>query len=343
MRKLGLLTLSLALVAVSFATFKIVNAQDGTIGTDITPAPSDEPSNFIIQQVDGKCPEGYLVAKDDNCIKYIPPIPLPEIIGEGGATPTTPPAAGGQTIPPTGVVTGVSGVGIVHPIDGKCPKGYTINTFESGEECVKPLLPTIIATPTKVAPGPLMQEEESAKTVIFSYGEGKGGKASEVTVKDRSTNEEARVTPTEGLRVIVSKPAEGPAGVVKEVSVEVLPLEMGIGEILITSQGAAASTKEKIKVEEDKIYMKEKELKVMPDTASEVAIKKLGEKYVEIELKDTGKGDEVQPVYEVKAKKKAKLFGLFGIKMTIETAVDAESGKVSKVKKPWWNFLASVD
>ncbi|MBS3099852.1 PepSY domain-containing protein [Candidatus Pacearchaeota archaeon] len=98
-----------------------------------------------------------------------------------------------------------------------------------------------------------------------------------------------------------------------------------------------ASTEEEIKTKDGKIYVNEKEIKIMPDTASEKAIAVLEmKKGVEIVLKDTGK-----PFYEIKGKKDSKLFRIFNKEMEVKTEIDAETGEIISVKKPWWAFLAS--
>ena len=89
------------------------------------------------------------------------------------------------------------------------------------------------------------------------------------------------------------------------------------------------------------------EIKIMPDTASERALERLRlkvcseENGCQIELKETGKGEEIRAVYEVKAQKQAKVFGLFKARMKVNAEVDAETGEVIKSKRPWWAFLAT--
>jgi len=90
---------------------------------------------------------------------------------------------------------------------------------------------------------------------------------------------------------------------------------------------------------------KERELKVMPETASEKAIEKLKlktcseENNCKIVLKEVGKEKEIRAVYEVSAEKEGWFLGLFKTKAKILTQIDAENGDVLKVKKPWWSFL----
>ena len=92
---------------------------------------------------------------------------------------------------------------------------------------------------------------------------------------------------------------------------------------------------------------KNAEIKVMPNTASERALKRLRlkvcseENGCQIELKEVGVGNKTQLAYELKTQRKSKVFGLFKAQMRVEAQVDAETGEIIQVKKPWWAFLAS--
>ncbi|MBU1051529.1 MAG: hypothetical protein KJ718_03170 [Nanoarchaeota archaeon] len=89
------------------------------------------------------------------------------------------------------------------------------------------------------------------------------------------------------------------------------------------------------------------EIKVMPNTASERALEKLRlkncveEEGCSIELKEVGQGEQAKLAYEINTQKQSKVFGLFGARMQVQAQVDAESGEIVRVKKPWWAFLAS--
>ncbi len=89
------------------------------------------------------------------------------------------------------------------------------------------------------------------------------------------------------------------------------------------------------------------EIKVMPDVASDVALKRLGlktcseENGCSIELKEVGAGDGAKLAYEVRTQRQSKFLGLFGAKMQVQAQVDAETGEVLNVNKPWWAFLAT--
>lgn len=89
------------------------------------------------------------------------------------------------------------------------------------------------------------------------------------------------------------------------------------------------------------------EIKIMPDTASETALQRLRlkncveEQGCSIELKEVGQGEKAKLAYEIKTQRESKVFGLFRARMNVEAQVDAETGKIIRVKKPWWAFLAS--
>lgn len=88
------------------------------------------------------------------------------------------------------------------------------------------------------------------------------------------------------------------------------------------------------------------EVKVMPDRASETALERLrlkncAEGECSIELKEVGQGEGARLAYEVKTQRSSMIFGLFGKRMDVEAQVDAETGEVIRVNKPWWAFLAS--
>ena len=99
---------------------------------------------------------------------------------------------------------------------------------------------------------------------------------------------------------------------------------------------AAVGTKDEITFKDEKIYLNDKEVKIMPDTASQKAINILElKKDIEIELKDTGK-----PTYEIIGMKEVRLFGFIKTEMPIKTEVNGETGNIENTERPWWSFLA---
>ncbi|MBR9705432.1 hypothetical protein GOV14_00190 [Candidatus Pacearchaeota archaeon] len=96
------------------------------------------------------------------------------------------------------------------------------------------------------------------------------------------------------------------------------------------------------------------EIKIMPSTASEKAIERLGELNFTVEFKEIVRGKKcaekggckiieegLVPTYVMTGEKKGKFLGLFKIKGKITTEINAETGEILSIKKPWWAFLAS--
>ncbi len=89
------------------------------------------------------------------------------------------------------------------------------------------------------------------------------------------------------------------------------------------------------------------EIKIMPDTASERALARLRLKVCNetrnctLELKQVGEGNQSRLAYEVQAERHSRILGLFQAKMEVRAQVDAETGEVISVGKPWWAFLAT--
>lgn len=86
------------------------------------------------------------------------------------------------------------------------------------------------------------------------------------------------------------------------------------------------------------------EIKVMPDKASETALQRLklqncGENCT-IELKEVGVGNQLKIAYELKTQRSARILGLFRARMEVRAQVDADTGEIIRVRKPWWAFLA---
>lgn len=85
-------------------------------------------------------------------------------------------------------------------------------------------------------------------------------------------------------------------------------------------------------------------IKVLPETAAaralEVMRAKCGERNCTVELKEVGKGDEARAVYDVEAEKESRILFILKKRMRVHAEVDAETGEVIKVRKPWWSFVA---
>jgi hypothetical protein len=89
------------------------------------------------------------------------------------------------------------------------------------------------------------------------------------------------------------------------------------------------------------------QIKIMPSVASATAIQRLRLKNCNesdnctIELKEVGNRNQTRAVYETRAQKKFKVFGLFKARGEVFMQIDAETGEEVKTKGPWWAWLAS--
>lgn len=88
------------------------------------------------------------------------------------------------------------------------------------------------------------------------------------------------------------------------------------------------------------------EMKVMPDTAAKRALEKLKLNRCEesegcvLELKEVPVGSAKKLAYQIQRERKARFLGIIPANMEVEATVDAETGDIISLKKPWWAFLA---
>jgi hypothetical protein len=125
------------------------------------------------------------------------------------------------------------------------------------------------------------------------------------------------------------------------------------GNVIIQTKGVNATTSVVITRNESGVFAnisgEERQIKYMPDEASEKALKRLKMKACNsdvncsIDLKEFGQEgkDMKKPFYDLRAKRESRLFGLFKKKMQVRAQVDAETGELIMIKKPWWAFMAS--
>jgi len=85
----------------------------------------------------------------------------------------------------------------------------------------------------------------------------------------------------------------------------------------------------------------DKEIKIMPNTASKIALSKLRSQNRTLELKEVGEGNDLSVVYFSEANKTVKFLGLFKLRYKLNAMIDSETGEVLELKdSPWWSFLA---
>jgi hypothetical protein len=116
------------------------------------------------------------------------------------------------------------------------------------------------------------------------------------------------------------------------------------GNTILQVKGIDASTQVTLyKADDGKLYAvkknnETKEVKMLPDQVKERIRERL-QKQLEnenITLDEDGN-------YRYEGKNKAKLFGLFSVKEKVNAEINAETGKVEKLQKPWWAFLAKEE
>lgn len=90
---------------------------------------------------------------------------------------------------------------------------------------------------------------------------------------------------------------------------------------------------------------KEKEIKVLPDRASEIAKARLKAKFGNnsLEIREIVHNNLPRVVYHLEGNSSGKFLGIFKTNMNVNTEVDAETGEVVVVNRPWWSFMVKQD
>lgn len=109
--------------------------------------------------------------------------------------------------------------------------------------------------------------------------------------------------------------------------------------ILVSNKIAARNTNNSFEVKKNRIYLRtekgDKEIKILPDMASETA-KEVGIGSIEdIELKSIRE----EPIYVAKGIKEGKLLAVIPVSLGIETEINADTGAIETIKKPWWDIF----
>lgn len=126
----------------------------------------------------------------------------------------------------------------------------------------------------------------------------------------------------------------------KELRVNDVPAQTDLNITAETDNEGKTKLKTKLK------NGQEKEIKIMPDTASERALERLRlkicseENNCTIQLKDVGSGETEKIQYEVQIERHSRILGIFQKKMQVSVDIDAETGETN-VHKPWWAFIAT--
>ena len=83
-------------------------------------------------------------------------------------------------------------------------------------------------------------------------------------------------------------------------------------------------------------------IKIMPDTASEIALERLKALNFTVQLRERLDDRNVpRVVYNIEANKNGRFLGVFKLAMKVDAQVDPETGELLEVNTPWWAFLVT--
>lgn len=85
----------------------------------------------------------------------------------------------------------------------------------------------------------------------------------------------------------------------------------------------------------------QRDVKILPDVASERAIQVFQSRNITVQLKEVGNGTNSSLVYEADGEKEVKILGFINAKAKVQATIDSNTGEVTNVAGPWWSFLAS--
>jgi len=156
-----------------------------------------------------------------------------------------------------------------------------------------------------------------------------------VTSIDLTTGIESTSCPTEDKPIHDEIEGSSPGNIEVEIS------KVSPEKILFKINKSEFTTTSNVFIKDKKLKINssgtEKEIKIMPETASETAKQRLGDLGFTISLKEVGK----KPTYQLDTEKPVKILGFMKTNAKISAEIDAETGEMTSIKKPWWSFLAS--
>ncbi len=181
-----------------------------------------------------------------------------------------------------------------------------------------------IAVPTVVVP------TATAAQSSFTLGA-----AQQITITETATGKEIQITPKSGLKIVVDVNT-GPVSIEKNAEDGTVSISSGD----VSSTVASSDT---VKVDGSNISVSGQEVKVMPDIAVAAAAQETGEASTTVQGVELGtmQGDaSTTAAYQVTLMRQARMLGLFAIAVPTIASVNAQSGAVVSVSRPWWSFLA---
>ena len=106
-------------------------------------------------------------------------------------------------------------------------------------------------------------------------------------------------------------------------------------EMLIESRGVVAETSQPVIADENGLKVAGREITVLPDLAVEKAKMESNSVLEGIKLDVSGE----KAVYEITSVRKANFLWIIPVEIRTSTKVNAQSGNLESVERPWWGFL----
>lgn len=110
---------------------------------------------------------------------------------------------------------------------------------------------------------------------------------------------------------------------------------------VIISRNHSAIVNGTVEIDNETVYIKtrkhvRKELKVLPENASETARLRVNYHLVKAITVESGDDDVY---YAVKGTQLGKILWIFPVEMDVQTDIDIDTGEVKNIHKPWWSFI----
>jgi hypothetical protein len=108
------------------------------------------------------------------------------------------------------------------------------------------------------------------------------------------------------------------------------------GEVAVEVNNVRAVTREEVRIEGSQLYIRNRTVNVVPDTAVNRALERERISLDGLELRV----DNEEPIYVVRGRRNVRILGFIPATMRVEVRVNAENGDVEQCSRPWWAFLA---
>jgi PKD repeat protein len=116
-----------------------------------------------------------------------------------------------------------------------------------------------------------------------------------------------------------------------------IKVNLTLEEMVVEVDNVAAVTSESFEISNNRLYMNTETGKKLVDITPDMVAQKANLRQVDsIELRDNG-----GPTYEIVGTRESNLLWFIPVDMDVTVRLNAETGSVETMEKPWWGFLAS--